>query len=163
MISKKTIFAVMVAAVLAAALMLAAVFVGAQIGSRSAAPAAAETKTETEAAADPEPAIDPDNILVSGFEKMRLKAGTREQDCDLLYNSSANTCAVVFTLYLPDGTVFYQSDPVKPGERVKKMEIDQLLTAGTYEGCRMVYDYYDLETEATLNGADITFTLEVEP
>lgn len=159
MISKKTFFAVMVAAVLAAALMLAAVFVGAQIGSRSAAPAAAETKTE--AAADPEPAIDPDNILVSGFEKMRLKAGTREQDCDLLYNSSANDCAVVFTLYLPDGSIFYKSDPVKPGERVEKMELDQLLTAGTYEGCKMSYDCYDLKTNTMLNGANITFTLEV--
>lgn len=161
MISKKTFFAVMVAAVLAAALMLAAVFVGAQIGSRSAAPAAAETKTE--AAADPEPAIDPDSIIVTGFEKMRLKAGTYEQDCDLLYNSSANTCAVVFTLYMPDGEAFFVSDPVEPGHHVENMKIDKLLTAGTYEDCRMAYDCYDLKTDATLNGADIHFTLEVEP
>lgn len=163
MISQKAFFAAIAAAVLAAALMLAAVFVGAQIGSRSGTPAADPATTET-AAADPEgPAPDPDNIIVTGFEKMRLKAGTYEQDCDLLYNSSANDCAVVFSLYLPDGEAFFVSDPVEPGQRVENMKIDKLLTAGTYEDCRMAYDCYDSKTNTALNGADIHFTLEVEP
>lgn len=163
--TQKQILAVFVAALFSAVLILSAVFVGAQIGSTKTAaadPAPAETTTD-EPAADPEPAIDPDNIIITGFEKMRLKAGTYSQDCDLLYNSASNTCAIVFSLYMPDGSVFYVSDPVKPGQRVEKMEIDKLLTAGTYEGCRMSYDCYDLETDATLNGADINFTLEVLP
>lgn len=161
--TKKIILTVMAAAFFSAALMLAAVAVGAQIGSSKTAaadptPAAAETTAPAE---DPAPAIDPDKIIITGFETMRLKAGTYSQDCDLLFNSSANTCAIVFSLYMPDGSIFYKSDPLKPGERVEKMEIDQLLTAGTYEGCKLSYDCYDLETDATLNGADITFTLEV--
>lgn len=163
MSTKKQIIAVFAAAAFSAVLILSAVFVGAQIGSSktpAADPAPAET-TETEK--DDAPAIDPDSIIVTGFEKMRLKAGTYSQECDLLYNSSANTCAMVFSLYLPDGSIFYRSEPVKPGERIEKMEIDQLLTAGTYEGCRLSYDCYDLETDAALNGADIDFTLEVIP
>lgn len=163
MSTQKQILSILAAALFSAVLILAAVAVGAMIGGgRSEAPAA-ETPTETTAAADPEPVPDPDSIIITGFEKMRLQAGTYSQDCDLLYNSSANDCAIVFSLYLPDDTLFYKSEPIKPGERVENMELTQKLTAGTYEGCRMAYDCYDLKTDTALNGADITFTLEVEP
>lgn len=163
MSTKNQILAVFAAAAFSAVLILAAVFVGAQIGSTKAPAADPEPAETTETAADPEPAIDPNSIIVTGFEKMRLKAGTYSQDCDLLYNSSSNDCAIVFSLYMPDGTVFYKSDPIEPGQRVEKMELNQLLTAGTYENCRMAYDCYDLKTDTTLNGADVTFTLEVIP
>lgn len=160
---KKQILAVFASAAFSAVLILSAVFVGAQIGSKTPAADPAPAAETTEPAAETTPAIDPNSIIVTGFEKMRLKAGTYSQTCDLLYNSSANNCAIIFTLYMPDGSIFYKSDPVKPGQRVEKMEIDQILTAGTYEGCKMSYDCYDLETDATLNGADIEFTLEVIP
>lgn len=165
---QKQLIAILAAALCSAVFMLSAVAVGAMIGSRTATPAADPTPTAAAEPAETEPeeekpAADPDSIIITGFEKMRLKAGTYEQDCDLLYNSVSNDCAIVFTLYMPDGTIFFKSDPIKPGQRVENMEIDQKLTAGTYEGCRMAYDCYDLRTDADLNGADITFTLEVIP
>lgn len=165
MFTSKQIIAVMVAGFLSAALMLGAVAVGAQIGSGAKTPAADPEPTAAAETEEPDEDLQKsaDEILITGFEKMRLKAGTFSQDCDLLYNSAANDCDIIFSLYLPDDTVFFVSDPVKPGDRVENMEIDQRLEAGTYEGCRMLCDCYDAETEKTLNGAEATFTLEVIP
>lgn len=162
MFSSKQIIAVMVAAFMSAALILGAVAVGAQIGSAKA-PADDPEPTAAEEEPSEELQKSADAILITGFEKMRLTAGTYSQECDLLYNSAANDCSIIFSLYLPDGEVFFVSDPVKPGERVEHMEIDRRLEAGTYEGCRMLCDCYDSETETTLNGAEATFTLEVIP
>lgn len=163
MFTSKQIIAVMVAAFMSAALMLGAVAVGAQIGSAKA-PAADPEPTAAATGEEPEETVGgSDEILITGFETMRLKAGTYSQDCDLLFNSSANDCAIIFSLYLPDGSIFFMSDPIEPGERVEHMEIDRKLEAGTYEGCRMVCDCQDSETKAALNGAEIDFTLEVIP
>lgn len=161
---KRLFKAALLLAVAVAAITLAAVFLGSRLGVGGTAATGADPVREIVTSTAEAPANDTpknDGILITGFDVMRLQAGTYTQACDLLFNPAANDCSIVFSLYLPDGTIFYQSAPVDPGQRLETLEIDRKLTAGTYEGCRMVYDCYDLRTEQPLNGAEITFTLEV--
>lgn len=102
-----------------------------------------------------------DQIQVPGFDKLRFSSGTRSQDV-ALYNPDGNTCYFVITLSLPDGSEFYRSSMIKPGERIDRIDITKDIAVGTYTGCTMRYDCYDLTSLDALNGATNTFTLEVQ-
>lgn len=68
---------------------------------------------------------------------------------------------MVFSLFLPDGTPFYQSGPVSPGQHLEALELSAKLTAGSYPEAVLRYDCFDSSTFEPLNGAEIKFTLEV--
>lgn len=102
-----------------------------------------------------------DQIQIPGFDKLIFKSGTRSQEVTLS-NPDGNTCFFVITLSLPDGSEFYRSAMIKPGEKIERIDLTKDIAAGTYDGCVMRYDCYDLTSFDSLNGATNNFTLEVK-
>lgn len=160
--SKKQFKAALLLALVVSAVTLLAVFVGFQLAGGNSAPAADPVPAAEETAAGAVPAdVSQGGIQIPGFEVMTLRAGTFSQACDLLYNPAANDCTMVFSLFLPDGTPFYQSGPVSPGQRLEALELSAKLTADSYPEAVLRYDCFDSSTFEPLNGAEIKFTLEV--
>jgi hypothetical protein len=62
---------------------------------------------------------------------------------------------------LADGTEIYRSGIISPGESMGAVNLTKPLAPGRYEGAVARYSCYALGTMQTLNGADITFILEV--
>ncbi len=119
-----------------------------------------ETQTHQEETAAPQEKTT-NGIQIPGYDRIYFKAGTREQAITLS-NPEGNRCFFVITLCLPDGSEFYRSDMLKPGGSISRIQATKDIPAGTYEGCIMRYDCYDLETMAALNGANNYFDLEVK-
>lgn len=100
-------------------------------------------------------------IEIPGFSLLTIKAGQREQAVTLS-NPEDNNCYMVFSLYMPDGTLLYKSGAIAPGSSIDKIYLDTLPAVGTYEGAILRHDCYTYDDErAQLNGADSEFTLEV--
>lgn len=101
------------------------------------------------------------DISVPGYEKFRLKAGSRKQKV-YLTNPKENTCYFVMSLVLEDGTVIWKSDYLEPGTAFDRIMLDEPLKAGNYENVTLKYDCYSLIDKKELNGSAIKINLEVE-
>lgn len=103
------------------------------------------------------------SISIPGFDHMTFKAGQTAQSVTL-YNPETNDCAFVVSIVLPSGKEIYRSDKLAPGESIDHIEISDPLGAAIYEASTLRYSCYTLgEDPQELNGADSTFTLEVQP
>lgn len=101
------------------------------------------------------------SISVPGFE--RLTVQERMLYAAGIANPTRNNCYFVVSIILADGTVVYRSGVLAPGQAVGTVELVQPLSQGRYEGTIARYSCYSVENMQPLNGADITFTLEVMP
>lgn len=166
--NKKILKAALLLAIAVAAFTLAAVYVGFSMAGGKGSPDVAdpvvadqvETVKESDEKAMPAEG-DGSTIKIPGFDVMRLRAGTFSQECDLLYNPAENDCAMIFSLFLPNGTPFYQSGLIQPGQHLEVLELSAKLAAGTYPEAVLRYNCYDASTFEPLNGAEVKFTLEV--
>ena len=148
---------------------LAAAFAGYTIGAGRTPPTEVATFQHEELeppAAMPsieiiEPPVPAGSIAVPGFERLTVRG--RMLQADGISNPANNACYFVVSLSLADGSEIYRSGVLAPGQSVGIVELPNALTPGTYEGGTARYSAYSLENLLPLNGADISFTLEVTP
>ncbi len=100
------------------------------------------------------------SIAIPGFEQMQFTARQKEQ-CVYLYNPSRNTCYFEITLLLPGGEELFHSGLLAPGKAIEKIKLNYTLEPGTYVDSILVYSCYSIGDMSPLNGANITFDLEV--
>lgn len=134
---------------LAAVAVFALSFMGARIG--TARQAATENTEEIPDAYS--------RIVLAGYDKIKLRAGQKEQPV-YFYNSEENRCFLVFSLLL-DGEELCNSGFLAPNTKVETVYLSKELTAGEYADAVLRYSCYDLYTQRELNGAEIAVKLEV--
>jgi hypothetical protein len=100
-------------------------------------------------------------ISVPGFE--RLTVHGRVLDAANIYNPEQNACYFIVSVMLADGMEVFRSGILTPGQNVGIIELPNSITAGVYEHATARYSAFSIENLSPLNGADITFTLEVLP
>ena len=103
----------------------------------------------------------PDSIAIPGYEKLVLKADQTEQDLTFS-NPDQNACVFVITLSLEDGTVLWQSGEIKPGKTSLPVELNEPLSAGTYQGILSYACYTEDSSRTPLNGAETQVVLRVQ-
>jgi len=114
---------------------------------------------------DPEP--EPDEIIIDGyitvpgFEKLTAEQGTIHSSG--ISNPAKNECYIIVSMIMPDGSEIYHSGILAPGQELDSITFPYPLDSGVYEGVITRYSCYALDTMQPLNGADVTFTLEVLP
>jgi len=100
-------------------------------------------------------------ISIPGYEKVILKAGTRQQNVNF-HNPEVNTAYFRMSLWLPDGTKIWQSDLIEPSKGIYNITLNQTLFAGEYENAVLKYQCFAMDDDLTpLNGSDIKLTLQV--
>ena len=99
-------------------------------------------------------------ISVPGFERMQFVARQKEQTVNF-YNPARNECYFEITLLLPSGEELFHSGLLAPGKNIDSITLNYALEPGTYEGATLRYSCYSIGDMAQLNGANITFDLEV--
>jgi|LSQX01.3.fsa_nt_gb hypothetical protein len=161
---------IIILAVCMAAVTLSAVLIGYSFGSSRAAavaaPAAAVAFQELTPAPAPETpqaatqGFTAGSIAVPGFE--RLTAEGQTLHAAGVSNSEQNSCYFVVSIILPDGSEVYRSSYLAPGQSLGDVELSKPLAPGTYEGAVARYSCFDLADMRPLNGADISFVLEVQ-
>lgn len=72
---------------------------------------------------------------------IELKSGTLTQTVNL-YNPDKNPCVFVISLYLGDGTMLFQTEPMPPGCSVDTVYLNTTLAYGRYQNAVLVYDCY---------------------
>ncbi len=160
---------IIVLAVCMAAVTLSAVLIGYSFGSSHAAAVAAPAAVAAFQGVTPAPAqetsqaatqgITAGAIAVPGFE--RLKADGQTLRASGVSNSAQNSCYFVVSILLPDGSEVYRSSYLAPGQSLGDVELSKPLTPGTYEGAVARYSCFALADMRPLNGADVSFVLEV--
>lgn len=137
-------------ALFAVAVIFGVSFIGARIG------AASRTEAEREAEI-PEAGS---SIVLAGYDKIRLRAGQKEQSV-YFYNSEENECFLVFSIFL-EGEELCSSGFLAPNTKIEKVSLSKSLPAGEYSDAVLRYSCYDLYTQRELNGAEIAVKLEVK-
>ena len=103
-----------------------------------------------------------DSISIPGYEGITLKADSVQQSL-CLSNPPQNTCYFVIALCLEDGTMLWESDYIRPGEKSEPIVLNQKLREGTYQDAYLQYSCYAMDKERTqLNGAKTKVTLRVK-
>ncbi len=106
-------------------------------------------------------AKDPDSIAIPGYEGITLTADKKKQTI-AFSNPARNTCLFVISLRLEDGTLLWESDEIRPGEKSDPVVLKQALPAGTYPNATLEYACFtDDENRTALNGATTKLTLRV--
>ena len=98
---------------------------------------------------------------IQGFD--RLQAAGRRVNADGIYNHPQNNGYFIISFIMPDGSEIFRSGIIAPGQPLGDVELSKQLEPGIHEGVIARYSIYSLNTMQPLNGADITFTLEVLP
>ncbi len=99
-----------------------------------------------------------DSISIPGYDGFELKSGVCEQSL-ALGNPVENTCHMVMTLTLHDGTLLWESEELMPG-MTTKVTLFQPLAQGNYPDCTLTYTCSTPEGKP-LNGASTKLTLRV--
>jgi hypothetical protein len=111
------------------------------------------------------------NISIPGYGSLELKAGKKKQSVNF-YNPEENTCFFRISLVLEaddagadkaagsEDTVLWSSELLEPGESVKSIKLERALQSGEYAAI-IKYECFSLSDNTTLNGANISVTLEV--
>lgn len=73
-----------------------------------------------------------------------FESGKLEQTVNLS-NPDENSCAYVISLYLGDGTMLFQTEPVYPGDTVNIVSLSRELSCGHYSDAIIVYDCYSVD------------------
>ena len=103
----------------------------------------------------------PEMIDVTAYEKLKLKADTKDQSVRF-ENPLQNNCWMVITLSLEDGTELWKSDELQPGQVVRSITLNQTLAAGEYKNAVIKYQHWTYDDEKLpLNGAETLVTLTV--
>lgn len=100
------------------------------------------------------------SIAIPGFTSLTFKKDQLNQSVNFR-NPDINKCYFKLTLTLPDGEVLWKSDFLAPGENVTSIVLNRTLEAGVYEHAKLIYSCFSLDTLAPLNGARISFELNV--
>lgn len=79
---------------------------------------------------------------------IELTSGTLEQDIQL-YNPDENPCVFVVSLYLGDGTLLFQTDPIHPGCTTEAVTLTRVLEEGRYKNAMLIYDCYSADGNMT--------------
>ncbi len=95
-----------------------------------------------------------DRIALPAITGLYMKSGQIKQVVDF-FNPNENNCYFKICLYLSDGTLIYESNLIKPSERITDISLLRQLQRGKYKNCRMVYNCYSLDTEAPLNNCEV--------
>jgi hypothetical protein len=129
--------------------------------------ALAEGAEQTAATASPEvrviepPPETSDTIAIPGFKRLTVEGQTLHAGA--ITNPEQNACYFIVTVIMPGGAELYRSTYLAPGQSLGDVETLVPLSPKTYEGVTAKYTCYTLDELKPLNGADITFTLEVLP
>ena len=107
------------------------------------------------------PTVPSGSISIPGFEQLTVQGGTLRAGG--ITNPTRNNCYFAVTLLLADGKEFFRSGILAPGQSVGDVDLSEPLSPGRYESAVVRYSCYTLDTMQPLNGADISFLLEVLP
>ena len=122
------------------------------------APAVTNPDT-TQGVLDFTPYPDEAMITIPTTNGLKMQANSYEQVVDF-YNPASNPCYMKISLYLSDGTKIYQSENLMPSERITNITLLEPLQKGLYKNCRIVYECFDLQTNAPLNGGQMTIEIQ---
>ena len=160
--TNRKIILIMGAVILALIAVIAVLLFG-RNGETQVSPLPERPPQQGEEKADPGavPIAEDNRISVPGYEKLDLTAGKTEQSL-ALPNPENNTCVMVLTLSLEDGTVLWTSGEILPGQVSDPIVLTEPLAAGDYTGARLHYDCFTMdESRGRLNSAEIKLTLAV--
>lgn len=99
------------------------------------------------------------SIAIPGFQVLRLKANSSEQEPGF-YNPNINKSYFVIEVRLDDGTLLYKSDLIAPGKAIYKAQFSEILPEGSYSAI-VIYHCYALDSLEERNGAKIKIKVEV--
>ena len=99
------------------------------------------------------------SIAIPGFQVLRLKANSLEQEPGF-YNPDVNKSYFVIEVRLDDGTLLYNSDLIAPGKAIYKAQFSEILPEGSYSAI-VIYHCYALDSLEERNGAKIKIKVEV--
>lgn len=100
-------------------------------------------------------------IQVAGFSSWHIPAGKTENIPVSLKNPDGNPCYFSFDIYLKDTKdVLYISKMVKPGDEIKKININKALSSGEYTAVVHI-NTNELETGNEMNDASFEVKLTV--
>jgi hypothetical protein len=99
-------------------------------------------------------------IAIPGFGRITIPANTADAHVDLA-NPDSNTCSLIISLELTDGTVLFTSGMLLPGEKVGDITLFEALSPGEY-GAIIRYDAYDAADSSPLNTAKVSIILVAE-
>ena len=99
------------------------------------------------------------SIAIPGFQVLRLKANSLEQEPGF-YNPDVNQSYFVIEVRLDDGTLLYKSDLIAPGKAIYKAQFSEILPEGSYSAT-VIYHCYALDSLEERNGAKIKIKVEV--
>ena len=99
------------------------------------------------------------SIAIPGFQVLRLKANSLEQEPGF-YNPEVNKSYFVIEVRLDDGTLLYKSDLIAPGKAIYKAQFSESLPEGSYSAT-VIYHCYALDSLEERNGAKIKIKVEV--
>ena len=104
------------------------------------------------------PAEGEERITIPGYKGIYLAAGTNQQKVDF-YNPESNNCLFKISLYLSNDYLLFESDLLKPGERLNDITINLKLEKGIYKNCVLVYQCYSMDGKTQLNGSNQTIEI----
>ena len=99
------------------------------------------------------------SIAIPGFQVLRLKANSLEQEPGF-YNPDVNRSYFVIEVRLDNGTLLYRSDLIAPGKAIYKAQFSESLPEGSYSAT-VIYHCYALDSLEERNGAKIKIKVEV--
>ena len=105
------------------------------------------------------PTYQSNSISIPGFQVLRLKANSLEQEPGF-YNPDVNKSYFVIEVRLDDGTLLYRSDLIAPGKAIYKAQFSESLPEGSYSAT-VLYHCYALDSLEERNGAKIKIKVEV--
>lgn len=100
-------------------------------------------------------------ITIPATNGLNFKSGQILQCVDL-YNPKENNCYFRISIYLSDNTLLWQSNYLKPTEKINEISISQVLQKGTYKNCLMIYDCFAITDESRLNSGEVKIEINVQ-
>jgi len=95
-----------------------------------------------------------DSIKIPAIESLSLQADKIPQNVTF-ENPADNNCYFRISVLLSDETMIYQSNLIKPEEKITEINLTQTLKRGVYSDCLIIYDCFSLEDQSDLNSAEI--------
>ncbi len=100
------------------------------------------------------------SITIPGLASLTLPSGETEVNVDI-GNPPNNTCNMVISLVLEDGTVLFTSGILAPGESVGNVTLSSPLAPGAYSAA-VCFEAYDPDDNSALNTAEVNIILFIE-
>lgn len=97
-------------------------------------------------------------IDIPTVTELRFDADSSVQHVNFT-NPAKNNCYMKISLYLSDDTKIYESDLIKPDEHVTEITLDEKLKRGKYSNCNLKYEFFSLDDQSQLNGANVKISI----